>query len=66
MDRTCSKNGEKMNEYRVLVGRSERKRSLERPRRRWLNIVKMDLRGIDWLVWTGLICLRIRTYGKLL
>jgi hypothetical protein len=30
--------------YRVLVGRPEAKRSLGRPRRRWENNFKMDLR----------------------
>jgi hypothetical protein len=36
--------------YRVLVGRPEGKRSMERPRRRWEDNIKMDLRGIriDW------------------
>jgi hypothetical protein len=29
--------------YRILVGRPERKRQLERPRRRWDYYIKMDL-----------------------
>jgi hypothetical protein len=33
------------NVYRVLVGKPERKRPLERPRRRWEDEIKMDLRG---------------------
>jgi hypothetical protein len=35
--------------YRVLVGRPKSKRSLGRPRRRWEDNIKMDLRetGID-------------------
>jgi len=35
--------------YRILVGRTEGKRPLGRPRRRWENNIKMDLRkiGID-------------------
>jgi hypothetical protein len=35
--------------YRVLVGRPEGKRPLGRPRRRWEDNIKMDLRetGID-------------------
>jgi hypothetical protein len=44
--------GEGRGVYRVLVGRPEGKRPLERPRRRWENNIKMDLRerGIDvWL-----------------
>jgi len=32
--------------YRVLVGRSESKRSLGRPRRRWQDNIRMDLREI--------------------
>jgi hypothetical protein len=36
------------NVYRVLVGKSERKRPLGRPRPRWENGIKMDLREIVW------------------
>jgi hypothetical protein len=39
---------EKRNAYRILVGEPEEKRPLGRPRRRWVNNVKMDLRGIGW------------------
>jgi hypothetical protein len=35
--------GEKRNVYRLLVGKSERKRPLGRPRRRWVDNIKMDL-----------------------
>jgi hypothetical protein len=46
--------GEKMNAYRILVGKPERKRSLGRPRRRWVDNIEMDLReigrdGRDWI-----------------
>ena len=34
------------NAYRVLVGKSEGKRSLEWPRRRWEDNIKMDLREV--------------------
>jgi hypothetical protein len=34
--------------YRVLVGRPEGKRPLGRPRRRWEDVIKMDLREISW------------------
>jgi hypothetical protein len=37
------------NVYRVLVGRPEGKRPLERPRRRWKDGIKMDLREIGWV-----------------
>jgi hypothetical protein len=30
------------------VGKSERKRPLGRPRRRWVDNIKMDLREIGW------------------
>jgi hypothetical protein len=47
--------GEGRNVYRVLMGKPEGKRSLERPRRRWQNGIKMDLREIGWGVWSGFI-----------
>jgi hypothetical protein len=40
--------GEGRNMYRVLVGKLEGKRPLERPRRRWEDGIKMDLREIGW------------------
>jgi hypothetical protein len=40
--------GEGKNVYRVLVGKLERKRPLERPRRRREDGIKMDLREIGW------------------
>jgi hypothetical protein len=36
--------GEKGNAYRILVGKPEGKRPLRRPRRRWVDNIKMDLR----------------------
>jgi hypothetical protein len=40
--------------YRILVGKPEGKISLGRPRRRWVDNIKMDLReigrdGVDWI-----------------
>jgi hypothetical protein len=40
--------GEKRNRYRVLMGKPEGKRPLGRPRRKWFNNTKMDLREIGW------------------
>jgi hypothetical protein len=40
--------GTKRNAYRILVGKPEGKRSLGRPRCRWVNNIKIDLRGIGW------------------
>jgi hypothetical protein len=38
---------EKKNAYRILVGKPEGKRPLVRPRRRWVDNIKMDLREIE-------------------
>jgi hypothetical protein len=46
----------KRNTYRILVGKSKRKRPLERPRHMWVDNSKMDLREIG---------LRIGTSGRL-
>jgi hypothetical protein len=46
MSRTCSTNGEKMNSYRILVGRPQGKRPLRRARRKWVSNIKIDLREI--------------------
>jgi hypothetical protein len=40
--------GEKRNAYRILVGQPEGKRPLGRPRRRWVDNIKMDLGEIGW------------------
>jgi hypothetical protein len=34
--------------YRILVGKAEGKRPLGRPRRRWVDNIKIDLREIVW------------------
>jgi hypothetical protein len=39
--------GEKRNACRILVGNSEGKRPLGRPRCRWVDSIKMDLREIE-------------------
>jgi hypothetical protein len=49
MGRVCSMNGEKTkNAYRILVRKPEGKRLLARPKRRWVDNIKMDLREIRW------------------
>jgi hypothetical protein len=48
MGMACSTNGAKRNEYRILVGKPEGKRPLGRPRRRWVDYIKMDIREIGW------------------
>jgi hypothetical protein len=40
--------GTKRKAYRILVGKPEGKRQLGRPRRRWLDNIKIDLREIEW------------------
>ena len=40
---------ESRNAYRVLVGRPEGKRSVGRPRRRWEDNVKMDLKELCYV-----------------
>jgi hypothetical protein len=39
---------EKRNAYRILVGNPEGKRPLGRPRRRWMDNIKINLREIGW------------------
>jgi hypothetical protein len=46
--------GEKRNAYRILVGKPEGKRPLGKPRRTWVDNIKMDLikiglDGMDWI-----------------
>jgi hypothetical protein len=40
--------GEERNVYRVLVGKPEGKRPLERPRHIWKGGIRMNLREIGW------------------
>jgi hypothetical protein len=48
--------GEKWKACRVLVGKPERKRPLGRPRRRWVDNIKKDLKEVGWgdVDWIGL------------
>jgi hypothetical protein len=48
--------GENRNAYRLLVRRPERKRPLGRPRRRWVDNIRMDLGEVGWgsVDWIGL------------
>jgi hypothetical protein len=40
--------GEGRGAYRILVGRPEGRRPLGRPRRRWVDNIKMDIREVGW------------------
>jgi hypothetical protein len=49
-----ARTGEKRNAYRLLVGKPEGKRKLGRPRRRWVDNIRMDLGevgcgDVDWI-----------------
>jgi hypothetical protein len=48
--------GKERNMYRLLVGKSEGKRLLGRPRRRWLDNVRINLGEAEWddIDWIGL------------
>jgi hypothetical protein len=48
--------GEKRNVYRLLLGKPEGKRPLEKPRYRWIDNIKMDLVEVEWggVDWIGL------------
>jgi hypothetical protein len=48
MSRACSRNGEKRKEYRLLVGKSEGKRPLGRPRHRGVDNIRMGLVEVGW------------------
>ena len=52
--------GEERGVYRVLVGKPEGKRTLGRPRRRWVDNIRMDLQevGCGYMDWP-----RIETGG---
>jgi len=48
--------GEERGVYRILVGKPEGRRPLGRPRRRWVDSIRMDLQGVGcgYLDWIGL------------
>jgi hypothetical protein len=47
---------DKRNAYGILVGKQEGKRLLGRPRRKWVDNIRMDLRELGWgdVDWIGL------------
>jgi len=55
--------GEEMRVYRVLLGKPEGKSPLGRPRRRWVDNIRMDLQELDVGIWTGLGWPRKETDG---
>ena len=49
--------GEERGAYKILVGKPEGKRPLGRPRRRWVDNIRMDLQEVGCGhvgMWTGL------------
>jgi hypothetical protein len=48
------------------VGKLERKRPLGKPKHRWVDNIKMDLREIRWGLLAGLVSFRIGKSGELL
>jgi len=48
--------GEEMVVYRVLLGKPEGRRPLGRPKRRWVDDIRMDLQEVvcGYLDWIGL------------
>jgi hypothetical protein len=48
--------GEKSNAYKLLVGKPEGNRPLGRPRRRWVDNIRIDLGEVGWgnVDWIGL------------
>jgi hypothetical protein len=62
---TCGTHGERRSVDRVSVGRPEGKRPLGRPRHRWEDNIKMDLReiGIDGANWIRLAQDRVQWWA---
>jgi hypothetical protein len=56
MDGACSTNGEKRNAYRLFVEKPEGRKPLGRPRRKWLDNIRLDLVEVGWgyVDWIGL------------
>jgi hypothetical protein len=56
MGRACCTNREDINFLRAIVGKAEGKRPRGRPKRVWVNDIKMDIGEIEWwgMGWTDL------------
>ena len=48
MGGACFAYGDSRGVYRILVGKHEGKRPLVRPRRRWVDNIKMDLQEVEY------------------
>jgi hypothetical protein len=58
--------GEMINSYKLLVRKLEGKRPLRRPRHGWENNIRMNVRDMGGMMWTGHTWLGIGTSGGLL
>jgi hypothetical protein len=56
MGRACSRNGGDEECLKDIGRKPEGKRPLGRPRRRWVDNIKMDLREIEW---DGMDCIEL-------
>jgi hypothetical protein len=45
--------GKMRNAFKILVGKSEENRPIKRPKRRWEDNIKMNLRKKYWATWIG-------------
>jgi len=54
------------NAYKILVRKPKRKIPHTRPRHRWKESIRMDVREMGWKDMTGFIWLRIGTSDRLL
>jgi hypothetical protein len=56
MGKACSTNGDEKEYIKDIMGKSEGKRPLGRPSRRWVDNIEMDLKEIGWcgMDWIGL------------
>jgi hypothetical protein len=63
MGGACSTYGEECRFIQVLMGKSEGKRPIGRPRRRWEYNIKTYLQKVEWGIWIGSNWLRIGTVG---
>jgi hypothetical protein len=66
INKTSGTYGERRGVYRVLVGKSEGRKPLGKPRRKWEENIKMHLRTVGLGAWTGSIWLMIGIGGRLL
>jgi hypothetical protein len=65
MGRACSAHGEIRNAY-IFVGKPEGKRLLRRPRRRWDENIKMELKKMGWEVVDWIHLAQVETRCELL